>query len=82
MKEVEAMVLDDEFHHNGDPVLSWFIGNVQSRRDEKDNEYPTKQSKDSPNKIDGAVSTIMTMGMWMREHREGSYLDSGSLVVA
>lgn len=80
MKEVEALVLAQRLQHNGDPLLTWFISNVRCRLDEKENVYPTKDTKDSPAKIDGAVALIMTIGLWLRE-REKSYLESGELVV-
>jgi phage terminase large subunit-like protein len=59
MKEFEAVVLDGRFHHNGDPVLTWMVGNVIARRDAKDNVYPRKESEDK--KIDGAVAIIMAL---------------------
>ena len=75
MKEIEARVLEKKFRHDGCPLLTWFVGNVMSRRDEKENEYPAKENKDSPNKIDGAVSMIMSMGLWMAEKDYGSVYD-------
>lgn len=59
MKEFEALVMAGRFHHNGDPVLTWMVGNVVARRDAKDNIYPRKESEDK--KIDGAVAIIMAL---------------------
>jgi phage terminase large subunit-like protein len=63
MKEFEAVVLDGRFHHNGDPVLTWMVGNVIAKRDAKDNIYPRKEHEDK--KIDGAVATIMAIARAM-----------------
>jgi len=63
MKELEAVVLDNRFHHDGSPVMRWMISNVVCHRDAKDNIYPRKERPE--NKIDGAVSTIMALGRSM-----------------
>jgi phage terminase large subunit-like protein len=63
MKEFEAVVIDGRFHHCGDPVLTWMVGNVIARRDAKDNIYPRKESEDK--KIDGAVAVIMAIARAM-----------------
>ena len=61
MKELEALVLAGKVRHQGDPVLSWMMGNIVCFRDEKDNIFPRKDSKDSPRKIDAGVAAIMGM---------------------
>lgn len=81
MKELEGAVVSGNFEHDGNPALTWCIGNVMARRDEKDNVYPTKDSKDSPNKIDAAVALIMSMGLWLQEPDETSYLETEELVI-
>lgn len=70
MKELEALVLDRKMAHQGDPVLTWMISNVCARLDEKDNIFPIKETKDSKNKIDGAVAAIMGLNrvMAQRDH--------------
>lgn len=60
MKELEAVVIDGRFHHNGDPVLEWMVSNVVSHTDAKDNIYPNKEHRHL--KIDGVVALIMAMG--------------------
>lgn len=80
-KEVEALVLDDKLHHDGDPLLTWFMGNVMTKLDEKGNVYPTKDTKDSPNKIDGAIATIMAVGLWLAEHGDDPYCHSEVMVL-
>lgn len=56
MKELEALVKDGRFHHDGDPVLAWMISNVVCHRDARDNIYPRKEKPED--KIDGAVALI------------------------
>jgi len=60
MKEMDALILDDKIHHNGDPVLTWMISNVVAKLDKKDNVFPYKERNES--KIDGAVGSIMAIG--------------------
>ena len=60
MKELEAVVIDGRFHHNGDPVLSWMVSNVVCHTDAKDNIYPRKEHGHL--KIDGVIALIMAMG--------------------
>ncbi len=59
MKELEALVKDGRFHHDGDPVLEWMMSNVVAHVDKKDNVFPNKPSADR--KIDGAVAAIMAL---------------------
>lgn len=63
MKELEALVLDGRFHHDGDPVFGWAIGNVVCWRDHKDNIFPRKEKEE--NKIDPAVASMMALNRWM-----------------
>lgn len=73
MKELEAAVASGNFQHDGDPALTWCMGNVMARLDEKGNVYPTKDSKDSPNKIDAAVALIMSFGLWLQDAAQSDY---------
>lgn len=63
MKEVEARVLDRKLWHDGNPVMTWMMGNVSAKIDAKENIYPRKDNDSDPNcKIDGPVGLIMAMG--------------------
>ncbi len=77
MKELEKLVLDRTFEHDGNPCMTWNIGNVMARMDEKENIYPTKEHKASPLKIDGAVAAIMALGMWINEGDQSSLYSRG-----
>lgn len=65
MKFLASMLPAGRIHHNGDPVLSWAMGNVTARVDAKDNVYPRKAHPD--NKIDPAVSLIANLSLWARQ---------------
>lgn len=63
MKEVEAQALNKTLWHDGNPVMTWMMGNVAAKIDAKDNIYPRKENDSDPLcKIDGPVSLIMAMG--------------------
>lgn len=57
MKELEAAIAAGRFHHDGNPILSWMIGNVISKTGKNETEFPDKEK--SFKKIDGAVATLM-----------------------
>ena len=56
-KELEALMRAGKIAHDGNPALTWMIGNVVGHYDAKDNVYPRKER--SENKIDGAIALIM-----------------------
>lgn len=60
MKELESLVIQGRFHHDGDPCMAWQISNVVAHTDVKDNIYPRKERNE--NKIDGPVALIMALG--------------------
>jgi phage terminase large subunit-like protein len=60
MKEVEKLVLQGRLRHNGNPVLSWAVGNVHRDEDPAGNIKPNKAR--STGRIDPAVATIMAVG--------------------
>jgi phage terminase large subunit-like protein len=57
MKELNAAILSGRFHHDGNPVLTWMMGNVTAKEDANENVFPRKERNES--KIDGAVALIM-----------------------
>jgi phage terminase large subunit-like protein len=62
-KELDALMRSGKIVHDGDPVLSWMIGNVVGHYDAKENVYPRKERPE--NKIDGAIALIMALGRHM-----------------
>ncbi|MCP4650386.1 MAG: terminase large subunit, partial [PVC group bacterium] len=65
MKELEAIIKEGKLRHDGNPVTKWMFLNVISEPDHNQNEFPRKESKNSPGKIDGAVATINAMARAM-----------------
>ncbi|AIN57966.1 terminase large subunit [Pseudomonas soli] len=72
MKELEAAIEAGRFHHDGNPIMTWCIGNVIGKYlpGNDDVVRPIKQGED--NKIDGAVALIMAVGSVLRLAAEGS----------
>ena len=69
MKEMEALIAAEEIVHQGDPCLTWQIGNT-IRREGKGggpvkSHYPSKEADEF--KIDAAVAGIMAVKMSMME---------------
>ena len=79
MKELDGLIRAGWMQHDGDPVLSWCIGNVTGKHDRKDNVYPNKEREEA--KIDGAVALIMALGADMNGERpqRSVYEDRGLL---
>jgi phage terminase large subunit-like protein len=77
MKELDAVICDGRFHHDGNPVTYWCFANTMARRDKKDNVFPFKEGDE--NKIDGCVATIIAICRAMVE-REGSVYESRGVV--
>lgn len=59
MKTMDALIRDKAIQHDGNPCYTWMLSNVTARLDAKDNVYPRKEREE--NKIDGPVSTIMSL---------------------
>lgn len=57
MKELGARILAGRVKHDGNPVLSWMIGNVTTKPDANENVFPRNARPE--NKKDGAVALIM-----------------------
>lgn len=57
MKEVYGAILNGRFHHDGNPILTWMMGNVTAKPDANENVFPRKEK--SAKKIDGAVALLM-----------------------
>lgn len=67
MKELEAVIYSGQFWFDGDPVLTWMMGNVVKKQGKSSGPvkyyYPTKER--AQNKIDGPVAVIMAMSRAM-----------------
>jgi phage terminase large subunit-like protein len=78
MKEVDADVVSGKLRHNGDPVLSWMMGNVVARRDAKDNVFPRKARDE--NKIDAAIGVIAVRGRAIASQASKSVYETRGLL--
>ncbi|WP_163371066.1 terminase large subunit [Endozoicomonas acroporae] len=75
MKELEAAIASGRFHHDGNPVMTWCIGNVVGKylAGSDDIVRPIKEAPDS--KIDGAVALIQAVGRAMLNDHEDNISD-------
>ena len=75
LKELEAAIMSGRFHHDGNPIMTWCIGNVIGKNlpGNDDVVRPIKQGND--NKIDGAVSLIMAIGRVLMGEPQGNLND-------
>jgi phage terminase large subunit-like protein len=83
MKELEAQIYDKTLQHDGDPVMTWMMGNVIKKQGRSGGPiksyYPTKAS--DKDKIDGPVCDIMNVGRAMlRQGPVGNIYDQFSLI--
>jgi phage terminase large subunit-like protein len=65
MKHLSGLIESGRIHHDGNPVLSWMIGNVTAQTDRNDNVFPRKERAER--KIDGAVALIVALGRALTE---------------
>jgi phage terminase large subunit-like protein len=63
MKEMDTLIADGRIHHDGNPVMTWMIGNVVAHEDANENVFPRKEGDE--NKIDGAVAALMALSRLM-----------------
>lgn len=80
MKELEAAIKNGRFHHDGNAILNWCIGNVTGKymQGSDDIVRPTKEHRDK--KIDGAVALIMAIGRAMTHEPPTDYSDGLEIV--
>ena len=67
-KEIEKKLYNGELRHDGNPVMSWNIGNVEITSDAGGNIKADK--KKSEEKIDGVVAMAMGIGQMLTERSE------------
>lgn len=79
MKEVQALIEDGRIHHDGNPIMTWGIGNVTAKEDRNQNVFPRKEKPE--NKIDPAVALIIAMGRAMSQPAVSVYEDRGVRVL-
>ncbi|WP_407321775.1 terminase large subunit [Dickeya ananatis] len=75
MKELEAAIESGRFHHDGNPIMTWCIGNVVGKTLPGNDDVVRPIKERSENKIDGAVALIMAIGRAML-HDPADFLSS------
>lgn len=68
-KTFESKIYEGKFIHNGNPVTRWMLSNVELMRDPAGNIKPDKSK--STEKIDGIVSNVMAIGIYLWALGEG-----------
>jgi phage terminase large subunit-like protein len=66
--ELDAAMRARRLRHDGNPVLTWCVGNVVGKADRRGNPYSTYSRADQ--KIDAAVAFMMAVGRAMAEDQE------------
>lgn len=77
MKELEGLVTNNALIHNGCPVMEWMVSNVVCHRNAKDEIYPRKEFDE--NKIDGVVSLIMTIYLFLKHEKDVNVYDTSGI---
>jgi len=67
-KKFDALIREEKIFHDGNPMVSWCIGNVVAKKDAKDNVFPKKEIED--NKIDPAIAGIMALAGYVQYENE------------
>jgi phage terminase large subunit-like protein len=62
MKELEALVRQGRFHHDGNAVLAWCMSCVQAFANSNGDMRPSKDANNPQQKIDGAIALLMALG--------------------
>lgn len=67
-KQIEAWLEHKNLFHGGNPVLAWMINNTMIAQDNNDRIRPDR--KNSTDKIDGIVSSLMAIGAWLYDDQQ------------
>lgn len=70
MKEMEAAILSNRLHHDGDPLLAWSVSNVVAHTDAKEMVFPRKERPE--NKIDPVTAFLGALGWKLRTQPQGA----------
>jgi phage terminase large subunit-like protein len=75
-KEYERLIMEDRIV-DPNPVMKWMVGNAVIRPDANNNYKPLKGYKSSTNRIDGVITSIMSLNRCMAQEsgRGGSNFD-------
>jgi phage terminase large subunit-like protein len=65
--------------HNGDPVMTWMIGNCVAKEDAKANVFPRKNREQD--KIDGVIALLMALGRCLVNDVNTGVIESGFVMI-
>lgn len=74
MKELEASIESGRFHHDGNPIMTWCIGNVVAKSAVGNDDIVRPVKEVPENKIDGAVALMMAIGRIMLNEEEQFFI--------
>lgn len=74
MKELEAAIESGRFHHDGNPIMTWCIGNVVGKYSAGNDDIVRPVKEIPENKIDGAVALMMAIGRIMLNEDDGIFI--------
>ena len=73
-KELEAAIESGRFHHDGNPIMTWCIGNVVGKTASGNDDIVRPVKEIPENKIDGAVALMMAIGRIMLNEDDGIFI--------
>lgn len=79
MQWIQALIEDGRIHHNGNPVMSWMVGNVTAQIDRNENVFPRKEQEQS--KIDGMTALIIAKNRYLAQVETESIYETRELIV-
>jgi phage terminase large subunit-like protein len=77
-KELEKLIIQQRFNHQGNPVLRWMNSNVMLMTDSNDN-IKIDKSK-SEEKVDGMITNVMALGMYLRDKMETTVYETRGVI--
>jgi phage terminase large subunit-like protein len=80
MKFIDGLVKSGRLHHNGDPVATWGVSNVQVKPDHNENWFPRRGTRKK--KIDPALALIMAMARALVDENKPSVYSTRGILRA
>lgn len=78
MRLMEDEVNALRFHHDGNPVMTWHVGNTVLKTSSRHGFLPDKERRE--NKIDGVSATLTALVLAMSHQPESNFIPTGRLV--
>jgi phage terminase large subunit-like protein len=79
MKTLDGLIRAGKMRHNGDPVMTWMIGNCVAKEDAKANVFPRKNREQD--KIDGVIALLMALGRCLVNDVNTGVIESGFVMI-